>query len=131
MFVPIFGDLGAFLRHILLHVGTFRQMLGLWGSLEASRGGMLEVIAMLKALLLLFYLFFAVKAITDLGPTSIRLFFVEAWLCFAASLRLSWGISLISLAIFTHCSQNMLWALLRMWGSCRFPCFSELVCRLT
>ena len=57
MFVPIFGDLGAFLRHILLHVGTFRQMLGLWGSLEASRGGMLEVIAMLKALLLLFYFF--------------------------------------------------------------------------
>ena len=57
MFVPIFGDLGAFLRHILLHVGTFRQMLGLWGSLEASRGGMLEVIAMLKVLLLLFYFF--------------------------------------------------------------------------
>ena len=41
MFVPIFGDLGAFLRRILLHVGTFRQMLGLWGSLEASCGGML------------------------------------------------------------------------------------------
>ena len=57
MFVPIFGDLGAFLRRILLHVGTFRQMLGLWGSLEASRGGMLEVIAMLKVLLLLFYFF--------------------------------------------------------------------------
>ena len=55
---------------------------------------------------------------TDLGPTSIRLLFVEAWLCFAASLRLSWGISLIILAIFTHCSQNMLWALLGMWGSC-------------
>ena len=29
MFVPTVGDLGAFLRHILLHVGTFRQMLGL------------------------------------------------------------------------------------------------------
>ena len=27
--VPIFGDLGAFLGHILLHVGTFRSMLGL------------------------------------------------------------------------------------------------------
>ena len=37
---------------------------------------------------------------------------------FAASLRLSWGISLIILAIFTHCSQNMLWALLGMWGCC-------------
>ena len=32
MFAPIFGDLGAFLGHILLHVGTFRPMLGLcWG----------------------------------------------------------------------------------------------------
>ena len=29
MFAPIFGDLGAFLGHILLHVGTFRPMLGL------------------------------------------------------------------------------------------------------
>ena len=47
-----------------------------WGSLEASRGGMLEVIgavgSMLRALLLLLY-FFAVKAMTDLGPTSVRL----------------------------------------------------------
>ena len=45
-----------------------------WGSLETSRGGMLEVIgavgSMLQALLLLFY-FFAVKSMTDLGPTSI------------------------------------------------------------
>ena len=29
MFVKIFGDFGAFLGHILLHVGTFRPMLGL------------------------------------------------------------------------------------------------------
>ena len=29
MFVPICGDLGAFLGYILLHVGTFRRMLGL------------------------------------------------------------------------------------------------------
>ena len=28
-FVPIFGDRGAFLGHILFHVGTFRPMLGL------------------------------------------------------------------------------------------------------
>ena len=27
MFAPIFGDLGAFLGHILLHVGTFRPAL--------------------------------------------------------------------------------------------------------
>ena len=49
-----------------------------WGTLEACRGGMLEVIgavgSMLKALLLLLY-FFAVKTMTDLGPTSIRLLF--------------------------------------------------------
>ena len=50
-----------------------------WGSLEASRGGMLEVIgavgSMLQALLLLFYIF-VVKPMTDLGPTSIsRLLF--------------------------------------------------------
>ena len=65
-----------------------------------------------------YFTFFAVKTLTNLGSTSIRLLFVEAWLCFAASLRLSWGISLIILAIFTHCSQNMLWALLGMWGCC-------------
>ena len=51
-----------------------------WGSLEASRGGMLEVIgavgSMLRALLLLLY-FFAVKAMTDLGPTNIRLLFLR------------------------------------------------------
>ena len=29
MVVPIFGDLGAFLGYILLHVGTLRRMLGL------------------------------------------------------------------------------------------------------
>ena len=29
MFVKIFGDLGTFLGHILLHVVTFRLMLGL------------------------------------------------------------------------------------------------------
>ena len=30
--VPIFRDLGAFLRHILFHIGTFHPMLGLsWG----------------------------------------------------------------------------------------------------
>ena len=40
-FVPIFGDLGAFLVHILFHIGALQRMLG---SLEASRGGMLEVI---------------------------------------------------------------------------------------
>ena len=54
MFVQIFGDLGAFLGYIFVHIGTFH----LRGSLEASHGSMLEVIgavgSMLKALLLLF-----------------------------------------------------------------------------
>ena len=62
-----------------------------WGSLEACRGGMSEVIgavgSMLKALLLLIY-FFAVKTMTDLGPTSIRLLVLRPWWSFAASLRL-------------------------------------------
>ena len=32
MFVPIFGDLGAFLGHTLFHIGAFHPMLGLsWG----------------------------------------------------------------------------------------------------
>ena len=43
MFVPIFGDLGAFLGYILLHVGTFRRMLGLscgfsWGYVGGDWG---------------------------------------------------------------------------------------------
>ena len=29
MFVPIFGDLGAFLGHILFHIGALHPMLGL------------------------------------------------------------------------------------------------------
>ena len=28
-FVPVFGDLGAFLGHILFHIGAFHPMLGL------------------------------------------------------------------------------------------------------
>ena len=43
-FVPIFGDLGAFLGHILFHIGADPGSKECWGSLEASRGGMLEVI---------------------------------------------------------------------------------------
>ena len=27
-FVPVFGDLGAFLGHILFHIGAFHPMLG-------------------------------------------------------------------------------------------------------
>ena len=55
MFVPIFGDLGAF--------SMLARFVKCWGSLEASRRGMLEVIgpvgSMLKALPLLFYFFAA------------------------------------------------------------------------
>ena len=28
-FVPIFGDLGAFLGHVIFHIGAFHPMLGL------------------------------------------------------------------------------------------------------
>ena len=43
-FAPIFSDLGLFLGHVLFHVGTFHVSPQSRGSLEASRGGMLEVI---------------------------------------------------------------------------------------
>ena len=42
MFVPIFGDLGAFLGYTSLSI--LARFAECWGSLETSRGSMLEVI---------------------------------------------------------------------------------------
>ena len=102
-----------------------------WGSLETSRGGMLEVIgavgSMLQALLL-FY-FFALKPMTDLGPTSISRLHFKAMVVFCCQ----------SAAILRHLlyhignfhplfTRHVVGSVGDVGLLLRFPCFSELVC---
>ena len=78
-----------------------------------------------------YFTFFAVKTMTDLGPTSIRLYSVEAWLfcCQSAAIlgHLPYHIGNFH-PLFT---KHVVGSVGDVGLLLRFPCFSELVCRIS